>query len=93
MFKAQQMHVGQYKPYGDFFREWFIETDLPEEEALEKCFTLERARKVPERSEWRANICVGGAHHRDANYYFSGYYMFKKIAGGYRFTIGEPYAD
>ena len=94
MFKATSTHCGQYKRYGDFFREWDIETDLPEEEALEKCFDkLYRGRRVPPSGEWHANIRSGGAKSGDAAYYFAGYYTMKKTETGYHFTICEQYAD
>lgn len=94
MFKATQTQCGQYKRYGDFFREWDIETDMPKEEALGKCFEeLYHGRKVPPKGEWQANIVIGGEKSGDADYYFRGYYTMEKRETGYHFTICEPFAD
>jgi hypothetical protein len=90
---AKQTHSGQHRAYGDTFRVWEIQTDSTDEkEVLEYCFeTLLRGRRVPERSEWKPNIMVGGAKFSDANYYFAGYYTLEKIPAGYKFTVCEPY--
>lgn len=93
MIKSTHTHAGQYRRYGDFFREWEIETDEPEEAVLEYCFTELYKRRVPEEAEWKANIRCGGPKSGDAGYYFAGYYNLKKTETGYHFTICEPYAD
>ena len=93
MIEAKQTHCGQYKRYGDFFREWFVESDMSEEETLEWCFSNLYKRRVPESAEWHANIRIGGEKHDDERYYFAGYYTFKKVVGGYRFVICEPNTD
>lgn len=93
MIKSMQTHVGQYRRYGDFFREWDIETDEPKEAVLEYCFSELYTRRVPEEAEWKANIVYGGPKSDDAGYYFGGYYSLKKTETGYYFTICEPYAD
>lgn len=94
MFEAKQTHCGQHKKYGDFFREWDIETDLPKEEALEKCFSELYKRKIPESAEWHKEIRYGtGEHSGDAKYYFAGYYTLTKTERGYQFSVCEPYAD
>lgn len=93
-FAAEQTHCGQYKPYGDFVREWKIETDLSEEETLEKCFTELLKRKVPESAEYHREIrCNTGGHSGDAYYYFAGYYTLTGTENGYLFKVFEPYAD
>ena len=38
MIEAKQTHCGQYKPYGDFFRIWNVQTDLPQDEVVKWCF-------------------------------------------------------
>lgn len=93
MFDAKQVHCGQYKPYGDFFRVWKIETDMTREELIEKCFTVLYKRRLPEEKEWRENIRYGEEHFGDMNYYFRGYYSLEKIGNIYEFTICEPFAD
>lgn len=93
-FKAKLTHCGQYKRYGDFFRAWEIETDMPKEAVIEKCFSELYKTKLPEEKEWRKEIRYGvGSHSGDAGYYFRGYYTLETIAGGYKFTVCEPYAD
>lgn len=56
MFEARQTHSGQYKPYGDFVREWDIKSDLPQEEVIKKCFTELCKRKLPESVEYHTEI-------------------------------------
>lgn len=94
MFEAKQTHCGQYKPYGDFIREWDIKTDLTKEEVLEKCFTELHKRRVPESAEFHREIRRGtGKHSGDMGYYFAGYYTLKETENGYQFTITEPFTD
>lgn len=93
MFEAKMVHCGQYKRYGDFYREWEIRTDRSEEETVEWCFENLYKRRVPRYSEWRKNIQYGGARWHDAGYYFAGHYSIHPIDGGFKFTICEPYAD
>lgn len=94
MFNAKQTHCGQYKRYGDFFREWSIETDLPKEEVLEKCFSELYKHKIPESVEFHKEIRFGtGSHANDASYYFAGYYTLTETENGYLFKVCEPFAD
>ena len=94
MINAKQIHCGQYKRYGDFFRVWDIETDEPIEAVLEFCFTQLYHRRVPEAAEFKAAIKYpDGEHYGDFGYYFSGYHTIHEIENGYKFTICEPYAD
>lgn len=95
MIKAKQTECGQRKKYGDFFRVWEIETDEPREAVLEYCFEeLYKRNGIPTEEEWRKEIRHGtGAHSGDADYYFRGYYRLEKTKTGFKFTVGEPYAD
>lgn len=93
MIEAKQIHCGQYKPYGDFFRVWNVQTDLAQGEAIEWCFQNLYKRRVPPSGEWHANIRYGAPKSSDAGYYFAGYYSVDVIEGGYKFTICEPNAD
>lgn len=93
MPEAKQIHCGQYKRYGDFFRVWEVKTDLSKEETVEWCFENLYKRRVPHTGEWHANIRYGGPKWSDASYYFAGYYSIEPIDGGFKFTICEPYAD
>lgn len=94
-FKAKRTHCGQYRPYGDFFRVWEIETNCEDEEkVLDFCFTELYTRRVPSKAEWSAEIRIGsGSHAHDPAYYFAGYYTLTKIENGYEFKICEPFAD
>ena len=47
MIEAKQIHCGQYKPYGDFFRVWNVQTDMTKEEAIKWCFENLYKRIVP----------------------------------------------
>lgn len=98
MIKAKQTECGQRKRYGDFFRVWEIETDEPKEAVLEYCFKELYKRKgidmLPTKGEWMKEIRVGtGSHSGDASYYFRGYYQLDQTETGFKFTVGEPYAD
>lgn len=92
-FEARQTHVGQYKRYGDFFREWVITTDRSMEETVEWCFNNLYQRRVPPKEEWNRRIVYGGDKWSDMGYYFGGYYSILQIEKGFKFVICEPYAD
>lgn len=92
MFKATQTHVGQYRRYGDFFREWDIETDLTEEQMLNEFFNTVYRHKVPEIKEYKERI--NSDKRNDFTYYFNGFYEARqKNDGTYHITICEPYCD
>ena len=94
MIKATQIHCGQYKRNGDFFRVWEIETDESIEAVREYCFTeLCKRSDIPPKGEWSAAIRYGGERWNDASYYFRGYYNLEETEKGYKFTICVPYAD
>lgn len=94
MFETKQTHNGQYKKYGDFVREWEIETDLSKEEVLDKCFTELYKKQLPESTEYHKEIRYKiGGHSGDADYYFAGYYTLEQTEKGYLFKVFEPYAD
>lgn len=93
-FESRETYCSQYKPYGDFFRVWEIETDEEKDKVLEYCFTNLYKCRVPESSEWHKNIRFGtGLKSGDANYYFAGYYSLEKVDNGFKFTVCEPFAD
>lgn len=87
-FITKQVHCGQYKRYGDFFRVWNISTNEDETSTLDYCFSELYKHPVPESREWHRRIQYG-----DANYYFSGYYSLEKIDDGYEFSICKPFTD
>ena len=94
MINSKQVHCGQYKRYGDFFRVWDIETDEDKNNVLEYCFTTLYKRRIPESPEWHKNIRFGtGSKSNDANYYFAGYYSLEKANKGFKFIICEPSTD
>lgn len=102
MIKAELVHSGQYKRYGDTFRVWEIETDEPFEAVKDYCFKELYVRKyeVPSSAEWHENIKVGGAKSGDMGYYFRGYYILTKtnwneteLPARYKFEVCEPFTD
>lgn len=69
MIEAKQTHCGQYKPYGDFFRIWNVQTNLPQDEVVKWCFEkLYYGKVLPIHAEWRANIAYGAPHFSDPGY-------------------------
>lgn len=94
-FKTKRTYCGQYRPYGDYFRVWEIETDCEDkEQVLDFCFTELYEKRIPPKAEWSAEIRIGsGSHAHDPAYYFAGYYKLTKIENGYEFKICEPFAD
>ena len=94
IFKAAQTHCGQYKPYGDSFYVWEIETICKDpDKVLEYCFTELHHPRIPSSADWHAHIRAGGPNAGDANYYFRGYYTLEKTDTGYKFTVCKPYDD
>lgn len=97
--KVEQIHCGQYKRYGDFFRVWKIITEEQDiEKVREYCLNEVYEKVVPEDAEWHKNIRYGGEKSSDASYYFEGYHKlekkeFENKQNGYIFTICEPFAD
>lgn len=94
MIEAKQTHCGQYKPYGDSFRIWNVQTDLPQDEVVKWCFEkLYYGKVLPIHAEWKANIAYGAPHSSDPGYYFAGYYAIREIDGGFEFKVCEPFCD
>lgn len=92
--QVKQIHCGQYKRYGDFYRVWEIKTDGESEEEVLK-FIRENVHKtdLPPAGEWSANVRYGGERANDPAYYFRGCYSLEEIEGGYKYTVKEPYCD
>ena len=67
-FNAKQIHRGQYRTFGDFFRVWEIETDMPKETVIDKCFSELSQKRLPEEKEWRREVRYGCGHFGDADY-------------------------
>lgn len=94
VFNAKITHCGQHKGYGDYFRVWKIETDMPKEAVIEKCFSELRKENFPKPKEWHEETVYGATDApMDESYCFRGYYKLKRIEGGYEFTFYESYAD
>jgi len=92
--KVEQLHCGQYRSYGDFFRVWSLETEVEDKETiLNYCFENLYKRRLPESIDYHRNIRFGGEKSGDANYYFEGYYQLDKCQTGWKFTVCEPYCD
>lgn len=96
--KVENIHMGQYKPYGDTFNVWKITTKEQDIEKIRKyCFEELCSKVLPEEAEWRKNIRSNNQEY-DASYYFRGYYKlepkeFEHQQKGYIFTVCEPYTD
>lgn len=93
-YKVQQTYCGQYRPYGDFYREYLIKTD-DEIKAVEKWAleNIEGVKGKAPKSEWDNNVRYGGEKFHDADYYFKGYYYIFKVSNGYKLVACEPYTD
>ncbi len=92
--KAKVIHCGQYKPYGDYFRVWDIQTDgESRDEVLKWVRENVCSDELPPVAEWRENIRYGGSKFYGPAYYFRGCYYMEEIDGGYRYTVREPYCD
>lgn len=95
MIKATQTHHGQYRPYGDSYDVWIIDT----EEAMEFDEMLAWCREhliggstVPEKSEF------DDRHRNDDTFtwndYFKGYVtLWQYPNNSWRFEKVVPYAD
>ena len=92
--EAKQIHCGQYKRYGDFFRVWEIKTDGESKEEVLK-YIRENVHKsdLPPSGEWSANVRYGGERSNDPDYYFRGCYTLEEVDGGYKYTVKEPFCD
>ena len=92
--EAKQIHCGQYKRYGDYFRVWEIKTDGESKEEVLK-YIRENVHKsdLPPSGEWSANVRYGGERSNDPAYYFRGCYTLEEIDGGYKYAVKEPYCD
>lgn len=93
MIQAKQTHVGQYRKYGDFFREWEIETDEAVDYIREWCFKNLSKRELPHKDVWSRRIQAGGDKYGDYGYYFAGHYTLSPYQDKYKFVVCEPYAD
>lgn len=92
--EAKVVHCGQYRPYGDYFRVWDIQTDSESrDEVLKYVRENVYSKELPPAGEWSANIRYGGPRSNDPAYYFRGCYFMEEIDGGYRYTVREPYCD
>ena len=91
MFKAEKIHSGQYRRYGDSFYKWAIESDLSKEQVLKKCFNELAKAEYPNYEEWLKN--VNGDMKGNLGYYFHGYYTLDETKMGYHFTVCHPYTD
>ena len=94
MIVAKCIHDGQYRPYGDTFQVWELKTDGESKEEVLR-YIRENVHKadIPNSREWSANIRYGGKRYHDPLYYYRGCYSMKKIDGGYRYTVKEPFYD
>lgn len=87
-FIATVEHTGQYRPYGDFFRIYHIETNCTDKDIvvdMVKTFIAPEDKNVPVKEEWSK---LPGPDN-----YFRGYYTIEKTSTGYKYTKCEPFTD
>lgn len=81
-------HTGQFRPYGDFFRIYDINTNCPDKDIvvdMVKTILRPEDKNIPGEGIWRK---LEGPDN-----YFRGYYTIEKTSTGWRYTKCEPYAD
>lgn len=87
-FECNQTHSGQYRPYGDTFKEYSIETTCQDRDIVVdmiKTILRPEDKDIPVKEEW--------AKLPGPDNYFNGYYTIEKISDGWRYTKCEPYTD
>lgn len=87
-FVATVEHTGQYRPYGDTFRVYNIETTCQDKDIvvdMVKTILRPEDKNVPVNEEWRK---LEGPDN-----YFRGYYELKVEPYGYRYIKCEPFTD
>lgn len=92
--EVKQIHSGQYRPYGDSFYVWQVETDCKDKEEILK-YLRENLKigNLPEEKEFKDSIKFGNENFGNPSYYFRGYYKLEEIGIGYQLTVCEPYCD
>lgn len=86
VYEVTWTHVGQYRPYGDFFRVAEILTrDTNPNSILEIMKTFYRCN-VPLKKDWDNK-------RKTIEEYFAGYCTVESIPGGFKYTKCEPYDD
>lgn len=87
-FVATVEHTGQYRPYGDTFRVYNIETTCLDKDIvidMVKTFIAPNDKNVPVKEEW--SKLEGPVN------YFRGYYTIEKTSTGWKYTKCEPFTD
>lgn len=87
-FECNCIHGGQYRPYGDTFKEYSIETTCQDKDIvvdMVKTILRPEDKDIPVKEEWRK---LEGPDN-----YFRGYYELKVEPYGYRYIKCEPYTD
>ena len=83
-FTIDIIHVGQYHPYGDFFRVFDIHTECQDPDIILQVVKDNLRYDVPLKKDWNPH---------DPDCYFTGYCEVTKIDDGFRYTKCEPYDD
>ncbi len=84
LYQVEQVHSGQYHPYGDTHRVFNI---LCEDSTEDEIYDLMRVffnYNVPLKKDW---------NQRDVVSYFNGCCEITKIEGGWKYDKIEPYTD
>lgn len=87
-FECKCIHGGQYRPYGDTFIVYDINTNcLDKDIVVDMVKTVIRPydKNVPVKEEWTK---LEGPDN-----YFRGYYTIEKTSTGWRYTKCEPFTD
>lgn len=93
--KSKKIHSGQYKPYGDLYDVWEVETDTTKsrEEVMAWCReNLIDGKTIPEENEFLRR------YRKDPTFtscdYFDGFVKLVKINdNSWEFTKVRPYTD
>ena len=84
IYEVEVIHVGQYHPYGDFFRVFNIYTNDTNWENILQVMHILYDYEVPLKKNWDCHNIAS---------YFEGYCEIKPIDEGFQYIKCEPYDD
>ena len=84
VYEVTWTHVGQYRPYGDFFRVAEIRTKDTNPNSILEIMKTFYGYNVPLKKDWNSD---------DWDSYFRGWCEVESIPGGFKYTKCEPYDD
>lgn len=86
VYEVTWTHVGQYRPYGDFFRVAEIRTKDTNPNSILEIMKIFYRCNVPLKKDWDNK-------RKTMDEYFAGYCTVEAIPGGFKYTKCEPYDD